>query len=52
MAVSSGVFPTHGPLFVTLLISVILIIGVLGHLPALSLGPIAEHLLERPGTLF
>ncbi|MGF6694666.1 K+-transporting ATPase ATPase A chain [Metapseudomonas resinovorans] len=37
-------FPTHGPLFVTLLILTILLVGGLTFLPALALGPIAEHL--------
>jgi K+-transporting ATPase ATPase A chain len=42
---TSGTFPTHGPLFVTLLIATILIVGALTFLPALSLGPLVEHLL-------
>lgn len=37
-------FPTHGPLFVTLLTMTILIVGGLTFLPTLALGPIAEHL--------
>ncbi len=37
-------FPTHGPLFVTLLILTILLVGGLTFLPALALGPLAEHL--------
>ncbi|WP_454255410.1 potassium-transporting ATPase subunit KdpA [Pseudomonas sp. Marseille-Q8238] len=37
-------FPTHGPLFVTLLTLTILLVGGLTFLPALALGPIAEHL--------
>src|SRR5271165_2874533 len=40
---SAGTFPTHGPLFVGLMIGVILIMGGLQFMPALSLGPIAEH---------
>ncbi|SDG27405.1 K+-transporting ATPase ATPase A chain [Pseudomonas benzenivorans] len=40
----SNSFPTHGPLFVTLLTLVILLVGGLTFLPALALGPIAEHL--------
>ena len=43
-ATTSGTFPTHGPLFVTLLTLTILLIGGLTFLPALALGPIAEHL--------
>jgi K+-transporting ATPase ATPase A chain len=42
-AESSGSFPVHGPMFVVLLIAVILIVGALTYLPALSLGPILEH---------
>lgn len=37
-------FPTHGPLFVTLLTVTILLVGGLTFLPTLALGPIAEHL--------
>jgi K+-transporting ATPase ATPase A chain len=40
---SAGTFPTHGPLFVGLLVGVILIIGGLTFFPALALGPIVEH---------
>ena len=40
---SAGTFPTHGPLFVGLLIGTILILGGLQYLPALALGPLAEH---------
>jgi potassium-transporting ATPase potassium-binding subunit len=39
-----GTLPTHGPLFVTLLIAVVLLVGALTFIPALALGPIAEHL--------
>ncbi|MBU1333108.1 MAG: potassium-transporting ATPase subunit KdpA [Gammaproteobacteria bacterium] len=42
--VGSNSFPTHGPLFVTLLTLTILLVGGLTFLPALALGPIAEHL--------
>jgi K+-transporting ATPase ATPase A chain len=41
---SVGTFPTHGPLFVALVIGVILIVGALTFLPVLALGPIAEAL--------
>ncbi len=44
--VSAGTFPTHGPLFVTLLVGVVVIVGALTFFPALSLGPIVEHLLQ------
>jgi len=40
-----GTLPTHTPLFVTLLIGVVLIVGALTFLPALALGPVVEHLL-------
>ena len=40
---SAGTFPTHGRLFVGLLVGVILIIGGLTFFPALALGPIVEH---------
>jgi K+-transporting ATPase ATPase A chain len=43
--VSAGTVPTHGPLFVGLLVSVILIVGALSFIPALALGPIVEHLI-------
>jgi len=43
--VSAGTFPTHGPLFVGLLVGVVVIVGALTFFPALSLGPIVEHLL-------
>ena len=43
LAPSAGTLPTHGPLFIGLLIGVILILGGLQFFPALSLGPIVEH---------
>jgi len=46
--VSSGTLPTHTPLFVTLVVSVIIIVGALTFLPALALGPIVEHLQRLP----
>ena len=45
IAVTSGTLPTHGPLFVTLLIGVVLLVGLLNYVPALALGPIVEHLM-------
>ena len=51
-AVSVGTFPTHGALFVGLLVGVILIVGGLTYFPALALGPIAEHLSMLAGTLY
>ncbi len=52
LAESPGTFPTHGPLFIGLLIGVILIMGGLQFLPALSLGPIAEHFVMLAGKTF
>jgi K+-transporting ATPase ATPase A chain len=49
---SLGTFPTHGGLFVGLLVGVILIIGGLTFFPALALGPIVEQLAMRAGQLF
>ena len=49
---SAGTFPTHGGLFVGLLIGVILIVGGLTFFPALALGPIVEHLAMQAGTFF
>jgi K+-transporting ATPase ATPase A chain len=45
LAVTTGTFPTHGPLFIGLLVGTILIVGALTFFPALSLGPIVEHFL-------
>ncbi|HZL25601.1 MAG TPA: potassium-transporting ATPase subunit KdpA [Acidobacteriaceae bacterium] len=47
-----GTFPVTTPLFTTLLVGVILIVGALTFFPALSLGPILEHLLMRAGHSF
>jgi K+-transporting ATPase ATPase A chain len=41
--VTAGTLPTHGSLFVILLIGTIVIVGALTYFPALSLGPIVEH---------
>jgi potassium-transporting ATPase potassium-binding subunit len=49
---SAGTFPVTGLLFTTLLTSVILIVGALTFVPALSLGPILEHLVMHAGQLF
>jgi len=51
-AESAGTFPTHGPLFAGLLLGVILILGGLQFLPALSLGPLAEHFALHAGRSF
>lgn len=42
---TSGSMPTHGPLFIVLLIGTVLLVGLLNYVPALALGPIAEHLM-------
>jgi K+-transporting ATPase ATPase A chain len=49
---SSGTFPTHGPLFVGLLIGVIVILYLLQYFPALALGPVVEHFLLQAGKAF
>ena len=49
---SLGTFPVNGPLFTVLLVSTILIVGALTFFPALSLGPILEHLLMVSGKAF
>jgi K+-transporting ATPase ATPase A chain len=49
---SLGTFPVTGPLFTVLLICVIVIVGALTFFPALSLGPILEHLLMNAGKVF
>ena len=49
---SAGTFPTHGPLFVTLLVAVIVVVTGLTYFPVLALGPIVEHLMLGGGTLF
>jgi K+-transporting ATPase ATPase A chain len=49
---SAGTFPTHGGLFIGLLVGVILIIGGLTFFPALALGPIVEQIAMNAGTLY
>jgi K+-transporting ATPase ATPase A chain len=49
---SSGTFPTDGPLFAVLLSAVILLVTALTYFPALTLGPILEHLLLTAGRTF
>jgi potassium-transporting ATPase potassium-binding subunit len=49
---SAGTFRTDNWLFISLLIAVILIVGGLTHFPALSLGPVVEHLLMNTGSTF
>ena len=47
LPVNAGTLPTDGPLFVTWLVAVVVMVGALSFLPALALGPIVEHLLLR-----
>jgi len=49
---SAGTFPTHGGLFVGLVVGVVLIVGGLTFFPALALGPIVEHIAMTQGTLY
>jgi K+-transporting ATPase ATPase A chain len=49
---SAGTLPTHGPLFVGLLVATVIVVGALTFFPALSLGPIVEHFLMHEGKLF
>ncbi len=49
---TAGTFPTHGPVFVVLLLATILIVGALTFLPVLALGPIAEHVSMIAGQRF
>lgn len=44
LAEGPGTLPTHGPLFVVLLIGTVILVGALTYLPALALGPVVEHL--------
>jgi K+-transporting ATPase ATPase A chain len=50
--VSVGTLPTHGPLFVGLLVATVVVVGALTFFPALALGPIVEHFLMHQGKLF
>jgi potassium-transporting ATPase potassium-binding subunit len=45
LAVTGGTLPTHGPLFVVLLLGTVLLVGALTYVPALALGPGVEHLM-------
>jgi K+-transporting ATPase ATPase A chain len=49
---SPGTFPVNTPLFAALLVGVVVIVGALTFFPALTLGPILEHLLLKSGQLF
>ena len=45
---SAGTLPTHGPLFVVLLVGTVLLVGLLNSVPALALGPVVEHFMLWP----
>jgi K+-transporting ATPase ATPase A chain len=45
LPVTAGTMPTHGPLFVGLLVGTVLLVGLLNYVPALALGPVVEHLM-------
>ncbi|ARJ67820.1 potassium-transporting ATPase subunit KdpA [Magnetospirillum sp. ME-1] len=49
---SAGTFPTHGRLFVALLVGIVLVVGGLTYFPVLALGPVVEHLALSAGALF
>jgi K+-transporting ATPase ATPase A chain len=49
---SQGAFPVHTPLFTILLIGTIVIVGALTFFPAVSLGPVLEHLLMQVGKSY
>ena len=49
LPVTAGTLPTHGPLFVVLLIGSVLLVGLLNYVPALALGPVVEHFMLFAG---
>lgn len=49
---STGTLPTHGPLFMGLLIATVIVVGALTFFPALALGPLVEHFLMHEGKSF
>ncbi|MFA8356991.1 potassium-transporting ATPase subunit KdpA [Burkholderia ubonensis] len=49
IAVTAGTLPTHGPLFVVLLLGTVILVGALTYVPALALGPVVEHLMMIAG---
>ncbi len=49
---TAGTLPTHGPLFIGLLVGTIILVGALTFFPALALGPVVEHYLMMDGKLF
>jgi potassium-transporting ATPase potassium-binding subunit len=48
IAANAGTMPTHGPLFIVLLIGTVVLVGALNYVPALALGPVVEHLMLWP----
>ena len=50
LATGPGTMPTHGPLFVGLLVGTVLLLGALTYVPALALGPVVEHLILWAGN--
>jgi potassium-transporting ATPase potassium-binding subunit len=52
VAETLGTLPTHGPLFVSLLVGTVILVGALTFFPALALGPLVEHYLMQNGKLF
>ncbi|MFM9436846.1 potassium-transporting ATPase potassium-binding subunit [Janthinobacterium sp. CG_23.3] len=44
LAANAGTMPTHGPMFIALLVGIVVLVGVLNYVPALALGPVIEHL--------
>ena len=52
VAPGAGTLPTTGPLFSALLVGVIVVVGALTFLPALTLGPVVEHFLMQSGRTF
>jgi potassium-transporting ATPase potassium-binding subunit len=52
VASSAGTFPVSGPLFTTLLVGTVMLVGALTFFPALSLGPIIEHFMMHAGNQF
>ena len=49
---SSGTFPTHGLLFIGLLIAIVIVVGGLTFFPVITLGPLVEHLSLAAGASF
>ena len=45
LPVTAGTMPTHGPLFVGLVVGTVLLVGLLNYVPALALGPVVEHFM-------